>query len=163
NFDDLVARCAKSTRTVGHCDEIKTLSDYAMFDTASTVPQIIYLHGSVDHYSDKNLVHETQRLDDDLVTLLSPLLRDRPLIVVGYRGSESSVMRHLLADQAAACMNYRRGIYWCFRKGGDPLSESDLLRHLHSIIHTNLQLVEIDSFDSLMITVDKLVSAAPTV
>lgn len=162
NFDDLVARCAKSTRAVGHCDEIKTPSDYAMFDTASTVPQVVYLHGSVDHYSDKNLVDETRRLDDDLVDLLRPLLRDRPLVVVGYRGAEPSVMRHLLADQAAACMNFRRGIYWCFRKGSDALAESNLLRELHSVVRTNLQLVEIDGFDGLMVTVDKLVSAAPT-
>jgi len=161
NFDDLIARSVKSLRTVGHCDEIKTPSDYAMFDTASSVPQVVYLHGSVDHYSDKNLVNETQRLDEALVTLLVPLLRDHPLVVVGYRGAEPSVMRHLLLEQAAACMNFRRGIYWCFRKGSDVLAESAPLRDLQSQIQTNLLFVEVDSFDSLMVAVDKLVTAMP--
>lgn len=124
NFDDLIARTVKGARSVGHCVEIKTPSDYSMFDTASGVPQVIYLHGSVDHYTDKNLVNETQRLDDDLVELLRPLLRDHPLVVVGYRGAEPSVMRHLLLEQSVSCKNYRRGIYWCYRRGGDPLADS---------------------------------------
>lgn len=161
NFDDLIARSVKSLRAVGHCDEIKTPSDYAMFDTASSVPQVIYLHGSVDHYSDKNLINETQRLDEDLVKLLIPLLRDHPLVIVGYRGAEPSVMRHLLAEQGAACMNFRHGIYWCFRSGSDALAESELLRALQSQIQTNLLLVEIDSFDGLMVAVDKLVTSIP--
>jgi NAD-dependent SIR2 family protein deacetylase len=161
NFDDLIAQTVKSTRAVGHCDEIKTPSDFAMFDTASSVPQVIYLHGSVDHYSDKNLVNETQQLDAEMVTLLRPLLRDHPLVVVGYRGMEPSVMRHLLLEQAPACMNFRCGIYWCYRKGGDPLVESPLLRELQSQIQTNLLFVEIDSFDGLLTSVDKLVNAIP--
>lgn len=159
NFDDLIARTVKGARSVGHCNEIKTPSDYSMFDTASGVPQVIYLHGSVDHYTDKNLFNETQQLDDDLVELLRPLLRDHPLVVIGYRGAEPSVMRHLLLEQAAVCKNYRRGIYWCYRKGGDPLADSPLLRELRSQIQTNLQFVEIDGFDGLLTSVDKLVTA----
>ena len=161
NFDDLIARTVKSARSVGHCVEIKTPSDHSMFDTASSVPQIIYLHGSVDHYTDKNLFNEIQRLDDDLVELLRPLLRDHPLVVIGYRGAEPSVMRHLLLEQAGTCKNYRRGIYWCYRKGGNPLADSPLLRELQSQIQTNLQFVEIDGFDGLLNSVDKLVTAVP--
>ena len=161
NFDDLIARTVRGARAVGHCVEIKTASDYAMFDTAPSVPQVLYLHGSVDHYTDKNLFNETQKLDDALVELLRPLLRDHPLVVVGYRGAEPSVMRHLLLEQAEACKSYRRGIYWCYRKGGDPLAESPLLRELQSQIQTNLLFVEIDGFDGLLTSLDKLVNAIP--
>jgi len=161
NFDDLIARTVKGDRAVGYCVEIKTPSDHAMFDTAPNVPQVIYLHGSVDHYTDKNLVAETQKLDDELVGLLRPILRDHPLVVVGYRGAEASVMRHLLLEQANACMNYRRGIYWCYRKGSDPLGESALLRDLQSQLQTNLLFVEIDGFDGLFTSLDKLVNAIP--
>lgn len=161
NFDDLIARTVKGTRAVGHCDEIKTCSDLAMFDTASSVPQVIYLHGSVDHYSDKNLVKETQKLDAEMVDLLRPLLRDHPLVVIGYRGAEPSVMRHLLLEQAAACLNFRRGVYWCYRKGVDPLADSPLLRDLQSAIQTNLLFVEIDGFDGFLTSIDKLVNVIP--
>jgi hypothetical protein len=51
------------------------------------------LHGSVEHYTDKNLLDEVQRLDRDLVNELRPLLRDHPLAVLCYRGAELSVMR----------------------------------------------------------------------
>ncbi|QKV58282.1 MAG: hypothetical protein HT580_14710 [Dechloromonas sp.] len=103
---------------------------------------MIYLHGSVDHYTDKNLVNETQRLSTEMVDLLRPLLRDHPLVVVGYRGAEPSVMRHLLLEQAGACMNFRRGIYWCYRKGSNPLADSPLLSDLQSQIQTNLLLLK---------------------
>jgi hypothetical protein len=161
NFDDLIARTIKSERVIGYCDEIKTPSDYAMFDTAPNVPQVIYLHGSVDHYSDKNLAKETQRLDDSLVALLCPLLRDHPFVVVGYRGAEPSVMRHLLLEQAAQCMNFRQGIYWCYREGSDPLAQNPLFQDLQSQIQTNLLFIEIESFAGLLAAVNRLVVEKP--
>jgi hypothetical protein len=58
--------------------------------------QVVYLHGAVEYYRDKNLVQEVQRLDDQLVRRVRPVITDSPLIVIGYRGSEPSIMSHLL-------------------------------------------------------------------
>jgi hypothetical protein len=68
---------------------ISTPVDYVMFHSAPHDPQLIYLHGSVKHYSDKNLTAEVQSLDPELVQRVRPLLRDHPVIVVGYRGTEA--------------------------------------------------------------------------
>ena len=37
---------------------IQTNSDYTKFTTNPQYPQLVYLHGSVDHYTDKNLIDE---------------------------------------------------------------------------------------------------------
>ena len=60
--------------------------------------QIVYLHGAVEFDRDKNLIEETQRLDEKVVRRVSPILRDSPLIVIGYRGAEPSIMHHLLEE-----------------------------------------------------------------
>jgi len=42
-----------------------------------------------------------------------PLLESTPLIVIGYRGAEPSIMESLLG--AASGVKFRHGIYWCVR------------------------------------------------
>jgi NAD-dependent SIR2 family protein deacetylase len=156
NFDDLVVRVAKQTPSVRHVEEIMTLADHTLFRTNPPDAQVVYLHGSVNHYTDKNLLKETEELDPALVNLLQPLLRDHPLVVIGYRGSEPSIMKHLLIQQAAVCRQYREGIYWCHLPGTVPAQESLLVAELAATIGTNLQFVEIDGFDELLIAMDRV-------
>lgn len=118
-------------------------------------PQVIYLHGSVDHYTDQNIEAETQALDQSLVDLMLPVLRDYPLVVVGYRGWEPSVMQHLLIDQASRCGHFAQGIYWCQLPGEEHQQKTPLLEKLELICRGNLQFVEIEGFDELMDMLDK--------
>jgi hypothetical protein len=92
NFDPVLPDLHVMRRRPHYLETIRTPADYTKFSTSPTHPQFIYLHGSVEHYSDQNLLEEVQRLDETLVSLLTPLLRDHPLIVVGYRGAEPSIM-----------------------------------------------------------------------
>lgn len=157
NFDDLIVRSARETPSVRHVDEIRTVGDHTLFKTNPSHPQVVYLHGSVNHYTDRNLVEETKNLDSTLVALLKPLLRDHPLIVIGYRGAEPSVMKHLLIDQTDACARFREGIYWCHLPDANPTADSPLVAELAASIGSNLQFVEIEGFDELMIALDRAV------
>lgn len=150
NFDQLVVSTARSLPEVHLISEIRTSDDHRLFSTNPSYPQVIYLHGSVDHYTDQNIEEETQTLDPRLVGLLHPVLRDYPLVVVGYRGWEPSVMRHLLIDQAQACGFFAQGIYWCQLPGPIDQAKTPLLGELEAICKGNLQYVEIDGFDELM-------------
>src|SRR5262249_970895 len=60
---------------------IATPAAYVMFNSAPQDPQLIFLHGSVQHYTDKNLTAEVQTLDPALFDRLKPLPRDHPIIV----------------------------------------------------------------------------------
>jgi hypothetical protein len=60
--------------------------------------QIIWLHGRAEQYSDKNSAGETDALDQSLVSLIRPMLNALPIIVVGYRGSEPSIMEGLFGQ-----------------------------------------------------------------
>ncbi|MCE5309149.1 MAG: SIR2 family protein [Acidobacteriales bacterium] len=147
NFDCVLPDLHVMRRRPHHLEIIRTSADYTKFSTSPTHPQLIYLHGSVEHYTDQNLLNEVQRLDENLVSLLTPLLRDHSLIVVGYRGAEPSIMQHLLSDQRTRTNGFRRGIYWCV------LPNSKVHPCVVALAHSlsgNLQLVEIPGFDEAM-------------
>jgi len=151
NFDQILAGECRSTAAVHHVDEIRTPDDFRLISTIPEYPQIIYLHGSVDHYTDQNIEQETKTLNAELVEKLYPLIRDHPLVVIGYRGNEASIMQHLLLNQAERCSGYRRGIYWCHRGTETPTGNSPLLTQLAATVGSNFQFVQVEGFDELMI------------
>lgn len=128
---------------------IRTPDDLVRFNSSPMDPQLIYLHGSVEHYSDKNLDDEIASLEPQLVERLMPVIRDHPIIVVGYRGAESSIMRSLFLDQVQATNHFAHGVYWCVRETevGAPLVP--MLQEFAAKIGPNFQLVPIKGFDEL--------------
>ncbi|MDE0314432.1 MAG: SIR2 family protein [Candidatus Poribacteria bacterium] len=155
NFDTILRDLSRGTRQLHHIDVFQTASDFTTISTSPQHPQLICLHGSVQHYTDKNTLAEiNEELDASLVSKLLPLLRDHPLIVIGYRGAEPSVMRHLLIDNAETANGYPHGIYWCTINYGDAALDNltPLAHSLAREIKTNFQVVSIDGFDEVMDT-----------
>ena len=104
----------------------------------------MWLHGKAEQYTDRNLIGETQELDPTLVQKLIPLLESTPLIVVGYRGAEPSIMKSLLGRDTG--LKFRHGIYWCQRAGDAPHPNVEALAQR---LDRNFQYLEIDGFDEL--------------
>jgi hypothetical protein len=109
--------------------------------------QIVWLHGKAEQYTDRNLLEETERLDPKLLKLLTPLLASCPLIVVGYRGAEPSVMDSLLAKSARATHQFKNGVFWCVRPGETIHPNVETHRRA---IGGNFKLLAIAGFDQLM-------------
>jgi hypothetical protein len=151
NFDQCLERAAIQHNRPHRLVSISTPADYVMFNSAPQDPQLIFLHGSVKHYTDKNLTDEVQSLDAHLVDRLRPLLRDHPVIVVGYRGAEASVMNDLFLARASA-NGFLHGVYWCVldTELSGPLSS--FVTRLAGEIGSNFQLVPIKGFDDLFET-----------
>lgn len=149
NFDTVLTDVRVLKRRPHHIDVVQTTSDYTKFSTSPQHPQLVYLHGSVDHYTDRNIIDEVQRLDRAMVEMLVPLLRDHPLVVVGYRGGEPSIMRHLLLESAETAHLYRHGIFWC-KMRSERVEDLPIGVHgLARAIGSNFTLVDIDGFDEL--------------
>lgn len=160
NFDHVLPDLHVMRRRPHFLEQIKTPADYTKFSTSPPHPQLVYLHGSVEHYTDKNLVDEVQKLDRGLITLLSPLLRDHPLIIVGYRGAEPSIMHHLLLDQCSATNDFRQGVYWCTLSHNEDDLHS-LAKELSGRIGSNFQAVHISGFDDVMQIIAEVCSSLP--
>jgi len=103
NFDTCLPTALGAVRHhIGHIAEVNRapgdLNEFSLYAKA----QVVWLHGRAEQYSDRNLIEEVQRLNPELVKKLVPLPADSPLVVIGYRGSEPSIMEHLLRDSARA-------------------------------------------------------------
>jgi SIR2-like domain len=148
NFDTCLPFALNEKRPhLRHFSEVnRSPGDLMEFDLFSKA-QIVWLHGKAEQYSDRNLVDEVAHLDAELAEKLLPLLASSPLIVVGYRGAEPSVMEDLLLSARERTNNFRNGIFWCSRAGDSLHPNVEALRRA---VGTNFQPLEILGFDELM-------------
>lgn len=157
NFDNCLHDAKSQIRRPSFIQAIKTPSDLTTFSSAPRNGQIVYLHGSVEHYTDQNIITEIQNLNSGLVDTIKPVLKDHPLVVIGYRGSEPSVMNDLFLKNLEYTNKFRQGIYWCvLRREYEQIeagknSFPPLLNELMEKAEKNFQIVLIDGFDELMV------------
>jgi hypothetical protein len=153
NFDSLIVDALRQQRPViPYIAEVNRTRDDIVGFSLYNRCQVIYLHGAVEFYRDKNLPAETDRLDDALVRRVRPLLNDSPLIVIGYRGAEKSVMSHLLEEGIEDSRHYSHGIYWCVRKQA-PVHPH--VEQLAKAIGPAFKIVPIEGFDELLCDLDR--------
>lgn len=129
----------------------QTPDDHVSFLVYGHDPMVVYLHGSVDSYTDLNTEQETESLPPALVELLKQMLSASPLVVVGYRGGEPSIMKGLFEALAKPTLSFKCGVYWC-DLGRAPLHPRVLA--LQNEIEGNFFSLTIDGFDELLIDLD---------
>ena len=148
NFDTCLPEALKERRPhIRHVHEVnRGPGDCAEFNVFNKC-QIVWLHGRAEQYSDRNEAGEIGALDPELVSLLRPLLAGSPVIVIGYRGSEPSVMDGVFGQSREGRLDFPHGVYWCVRHGEARHPSVDALaRRLGS----NFKLVHIEGFDELL-------------
>lgn len=146
NFDVCLPKTLNDKRPhIRHVAEVNRgpddFNEFSLFARA----QIVWLHGKAEQYTDRNLIDETKALNSRLLRNITPLLSATPLVVIGYRGAEPSIMESLLGSLGPE--EFRHGIFWCVRNGESlhPNVES-LSRRLGK----NFRLLEIDNSDALL-------------
>jgi hypothetical protein len=150
NFDICLPKALNDKRPhIRHVAEVnRGPDDFREFDLFNRA-QIVWLHGKAEQYTDKNLTQEIAQLDPKLVGVLLPLLQSTPLIVVGYRGAEPSIMTSLLGYSGD--LAFRKGIYWCHRGGDLHPNVAELQKRLGG----NFRLCTIEGFDELFVGLDQ--------
>jgi len=150
NFDICLPKALNDKRPhIRHVAEVnRGPDDFREFDLFNRA-QIVWLHGKAEQYTDKSLTEEIAQLDPKLVGVLLPLLQSTPLIVVGYRGAEPSIMTSLLG--CSGDLAFRKGIYWCHRGGDLHPNVAELQKRLGG----NFRLCTIEGFDELFADLDQ--------
>jgi hypothetical protein len=148
NFDTCLPEALRERQPhIRHINEVnRYVGDYDQFNVYSKC-QIIWLHGRAEQYSDRNAAGETSALDPELMSRLRPMLDASPIIVIGYRGSEPSIMEGLFSQSKEGRLDFPNGVFWCMRVGETPHpSVAALAKRLGS----NFRLLEIAGFDELL-------------
>lgn len=147
NFDTCVVEALRERQPhIRHIDEVnRGPGDYTEFNVFSRC-QVIWLHGRAEQYADQNAAGETGALDPKLASLVRPLLAGAPIIVVGYRGAEASIMEGLFGQDRPGRLDFPHGVFWCVRGDESPHPQVEgLSRRLGS----NFRLLHTDGFDEL--------------
>ncbi|SRR5579862_5153394 len=156
NFDSLVEDALRLRQP--QIKEIvavnRAAGDMAAFSPYNRA-QVVYLHGAFEYYRDRNSIDETKRMDNVVVSKLRHMIAYAPLIVIGYRGYEPSVMEHLLGEGVAESNQYAHGVFWCVR---NPSEIHDNVKSFASKIGSNFTLVQIAGFDEAMVELNRLLS-----
>jgi len=150
NFDNLIQKVYPNTIEISEeniekrKDKIRVNSDF---------PIIIKLHGDFRYDWLKNTSSETQNFCDTTNQKVTDLLKSLGLIVIGYSGRDESVM-NLLENYIDSFDNpFPNGIYWCVRKNENVDERVIKLLTKVKAKDRTANIVEINSFDDLMIGV----------
>lgn len=130
----------------------QTPGDHVSFSVYGHDPMVVYLHGAIDSYTDLNTSEETESLPPGLVELLKQMLTASPLVVVGYRGGEPSIMNGLFQSLMQSTLSFKCGVYWC-DLGRAPLH--DRVQSLQEAIGGNFFNLTVDGFDELLLDLDE--------
>jgi len=138
NFDDLVySACTTFTGIRPIVYAYGVLASEMRFTARRT--KILKLHGDYLYSTIKNTRNELARQDPNMARQLRVVLGEYGLIVVGYGGGDSSVMK-ILSD-----ISERNDLYWCIRRGEEP---NEAVKKL--LLDKDGFLVEIEGFDEMM-------------
>jgi len=156
NYDYLLRESLAEHRT--HLREIveinKARDDLDQFNSHHRC-QVVYLHGSIDHYTDCTILDEVQQLNEKLAKCLWPMLAESPLIVIGYRGAEPSIVEHLLGGGIEESRRFRHGIYWCTRDG----QYAKPVEVLREKLGSSFIPLTIDGFDELLLELNEALAS----
>ena len=140
--------------------EVRELREEFEYENANVgevedgIPKVLYLHGSIEHYSDKQTHKEVQSMEKSIVDYVLPIIRDNPVIVIGYQGLEPSIMNYLFMNQNFLGKDHSKwfpnGIYWCARKKEGKFKFSNKVNELAKKVGENFHPISISSFDGLM-------------
>lgn len=146
NFDDLIndailQETGKKSRVYVHNEVAKFIN------FKSPKPNIIKLHGDYLYQDMKNTLAETSILQDDQLSKLQEASQDMAAIIVGYSGSDLSIMNALYKIKKEKGSDFP--IFWCAR------NEDSLTWRAKQLINQfeNSHFVPTESFDQLMFSI----------
>jgi hypothetical protein len=107
------------------------------------------IHGDFRYQSLKNLTADLQEQNKELGKSVVNTCNRFGLVVVGYSGRDASVMS-LFEDALSGTNPFPHGLFWTTLKGRKPLKHVEELLNKARAKGVKAELVEIETFDSLM-------------
>jgi len=113
NFDDLIER-AISKMDIS-CQVVSPENAKSVQNFRSDIPTVVKLHGDFRYDALQNTDEELQKLEDNLHNYFLEAATQRGLLIVGYSGSDESVLQTL--EKALERANaFPKGLIWCIPK-----------------------------------------------
>ena len=153
NFDDLIEK-AISGLNYKSCQIVSPENASSVKNYRSDIPTVVKLHGDFRYDPLQNTDEELQKLEGSLHEYFLNASSNRGLLVVGYSGSDESVMTTI--DKALEKPNaFPKGLIWCIPKGLQPSQQLNDLIEKANKQNNRSGFLEIDSFDYFLYEIYK--------
>lgn len=148
NFDELVESGIK-TLEPSFAFKIHSSANQkeAAFTADSTFPAVIKLHGDYRYDHILNTPEELQALESTMGLRFSEGLNGKGLVVIGYSGSDESIMSQL--ERAVENKSLRYGLIWMTRSTQLPPRVEQLMERACQVSEMSC-VVQIDGFDDIL-------------
>lgn len=145
NFDDLIEK-AITALNYKSCQIVSPDNASSVQQFNSDIPTVVKLHGDFRYDPLQNTDEELQELEASLHTKFLDASTQKGILVVGYSGSDKSVMTTL--EKALEKPNaFPKGLIWCIPKGLQPSKDLEALIEKAHQQNNRSGFLEIDNFD----------------
>jgi len=144
NFDDLIEK-AISKMDIS-CQVVSPENAKSVQNFRSDIPTIVKLHGDFRYDALQNTDAELRKLEENLHNYFLEASIQRGLLVIGYSGSDESVLQTL--EKALEKPNaFPKGLIWCLPKEATPSERLSSLIEKAYNQNKRSGFIVIDSFD----------------
>jgi hypothetical protein len=144
NFDDLIERAINKLDI--SCQVVSPENAKSVQNFRDDIPTIVKLHGDFRYDALQNTDEELRILEDNLHHYFLDASEKRGLLVVGYSGSDESVLQTL--DKALEKPHaFPKGLIWCIPKDVTPNERLSKLIDKAYVQNQRSGFMVIDSFD----------------
>lgn len=144
NFDDLIEKAINKLDI--SCQVVSPENAKSVQSFRSDIPTVVKLHGDFRYDPLQNTDEELQKLEGSLHQYFIEATEKRGLLVVGYSGSDESVLQ-TLENSLKNTNAFPKGLIWCIPKGVTPSERLTLLIEKANNQNQRSGFMFIDSFD----------------
>jgi hypothetical protein len=150
NFDELIENGIKSINNIAQFETISPDNNHQV-NNLNKYQRVLKLHGDYRYDRLQNTSQELRALEVELHHYFAKVQSASGLIVIGYSGSDQSVM-DAFEETLKQNAPFPYGLYWCVRKGQTPRQNVvDLIAKVNEKSKEKLSgIIEIDSFDDFL-------------
>ena len=144
NFDDLIERAIGKLDI--SCQVVSPENSKSVQNFRNDIPTVVKLHGDFRYDALQNTDEELQKLENNLHRYFLDAATQRGLLVVGYSGSDESVL-HTLEKALEKPNAFPKGLIWCIPKDIVPSERLTKLIDKANAQNQRSGFMIIDSFD----------------
>src|SRR5690606_32005265 len=147
NFDDLIEKAISKLDI--SCQVVSPENAKSVQNYRNDIPTVVKLHGDFRYDALQNTDEELQQLEENLHNYFLQAATQRGLLVVGYSGSDESVLQTL--EKALEKPNaFPKGLIWCIPKDVSPNERLTNLIDKANAQNQRSGFMVIDSFDCFL-------------
>ena len=145
NFDDLIEKAINAINYQS-CQIVSPENASSVKNFRNDIPTVVKLHGDFRYDPLQNTTEEVQTLEGSLHDYFLNASHEKGLLVVGYSGSDESIMK-TIKKSLEKPNAFPKGLIWCIPKEVVPNYELTALINEANKQNSRSGFLEIDSFD----------------